>query len=254
VYRIGPERELIGKSLAQLQVEPSHEAGVELDDQALFGFVDRRTDFLPAWVQGRLTGRHGQHEELAIAVDGRVVATTWSFEGVDGTGFDAMVPEQALRNGRNDVVVLRVRHDGGTVRLEELRGTTVTVSLVRSAGREEIRASDGTVVRVRPGALRGFVQVATGSLVRFAGWAALASLAHRADSLVVIADGHQVFASPTAKLRPHRLLGYHRNVGFQFELPRGLLPPAGPGHHVRVYAVGGGFASELRVKGEWPWR
>jgi Sulfatase len=254
VYGIGPERGLIGKSLAQLQVEPSQDAGVELDGQALFGFVDRRTDFLPVWVQGRLTGRHGQHEELAIAVDGRVVATTWSFEGVDGTGFDAMVPEQALRNGRNDVVVLRVRHEGGTVRLQELRGTTVTVSLVRSAGREEIRASDGTVVPVRPGALRGFVQVATGPLVRFAGWAALASLAHRADSLVVIADGHQVFASPTAQLRPHRLLGYHLNVGFQFELPQGLLPPAGTGHDVRVYAVGGGFASELRVKGPWPWR
>jgi hypothetical protein len=254
LYRIGPERGLIGRSLAQLQVERSQEAGVELEGQALFGFVDRRTDLLPAWVEGRLIGRHGQHEELAIAVDGRVAATTWSFKGVDGTGFDAMVPEQALLNGRNHVVVLRIRRDGGRVRLEELRGTTVTASLVRSAGREEIRGSDGTVVPVHAGALRGFVQVAPGSLVRFAGWAALASLAHRADSIVVLADGHQVFASPTAKLRPHRLLGYHLNVGFQFELPRGLLPPASPGHDVRVYAVGGGFASELRIKGQWPWR
>jgi hypothetical protein len=253
VYRIGPDGGLIGKSLAQLRVQPSQDAGVELDGQELLSFVDRRTDFLPAWIQGRLTGRHGRHEELAIAVDGRIAATTWSFEGVDGTGFDAMVPEQALRSGRNDVAVFRVRREAGTVRLEELRGTTVTVSLVRSGPHEEIRSSDGTVVPVRAGALRGFVQVAQGSLVRFSGWAALASLAHRADSLVVLADGHQVFAAPTAKLRPHRVLGYHRNVGFQFELPPGLLPAPGPGHDVRVFAVGGGLASELRVKGAWPW-
>jgi hypothetical protein len=253
VYRIGPEADLIGKSLAQLPVEPSRDAGVELDGEELLSAVDRRTDLLPTWVQGRLTGRHGQHEELAIAVDRRIVATTWSFEGTDGTGFDAMVPEQALPNGRNAVAVLLVRHEGGTQTLEELRGTAAGATLVERGGREEIHSSDGTVIPVRAGALRGFVQLAPGALLRFSGWAAVARLTHRADSLAVFADGKQVFSSPTGKLQPHRVLGFRRNFGFQFELPQGLLPSPGSQHRVRVFGISGDVASELRVKGEWPW-
>ncbi len=253
VFRAGPEPDLIGKSLTELPVAPAGDAGVELDGQELLSVVDRHTDLLPTWVQGRLTGPHRQHEELAIAVDRRIVATTWSFEGTDGAGFDAMVPEAALRNGRNDVAVLLVRHDGGTRTLEELRGSTAGATLVARGGAEEIRSSDETVTPVRAGALRGFVQVAPGALLRFSGWAANAGLTHRADRLAVFADGRQVFASPTGKLEPHRVLGYHRNFGFQFELPPGLLPGKGAGHRVRVLGISGNVASELRVKGEWPW-
>jgi hypothetical protein len=246
VYRIGPDRDLIGRPVSSLRVEPSAGAGVDLDGQELLSYVDRRTDFLPTWIQGRLTGRHGQHEELAIAVNGRIEATTWSFEGVDGTGFDAMVPERSLRSGRNDVAVLLVRPDG---KLEQLQGGTTSARL--ADGR--IRSSDGSVVPVRPRALRGFVEVKTGPLVRFSGWAARASLAHRADSLAVFVDGKQVFASPTAKLAPHRVLGYRRNVGFQFELPQGLLPAPGSAHRVQIFAIAQDIATELRRKGEWPW-
>ena len=246
VYRIGPAAGLIGKPLSSLRVEPSADAGVDLDGQELLSYVDRRTDFLPTWVQGRLTGRHGRHEKLAIAVNGRIEATTWSFEGVDGTGFDAMVPEKSLRTGRNDVAVLLVRPDGT---LEQLQGATTSARL--ADGR--IRSSDGSVVPVREKALRGFVEVKIGALTRFSGWAARASLAHRADSLAVFVDGKQVFSSPTAKLAPHRVLGYKRNVGFQFELPQGLLPAPGSAHRVQVIAIAQGVASKLRRKGEWPW-
>ena len=62
-----------------------------------------------------------------------------------------------------------------------------------------------------------------------------------------------IFASPTAKLAPHRVLGYKRNVGFQFELPQGLLPAPGSAHRVQVIAIAQGVASKLRRKGEWPW-
>ena len=179
-------------------------------------------------------------------MNGRIEATTWSFEGVDGTGFDAMVPEKSLRTGRNDVAVLLVRPDGT---LEQLQGATTSARL--ADGR--IRSSDGSVVPVREKALRGFVEVKTGALTRFSGWAARASLAHRADSLAVFVDGKQVFSSPTAKLAPHRVLGYKRNVGFQFELPQGLLPAPGSAHRVQVIAIAQGVASKLRRKGEWPW-
>ena len=77
--------------------------------------------------------------------------------------------------------------------------------------------------------------------------------AERADSVMVFADGREVFSAPTAQLLPHRVFKQSGLFGFQFELPRGLLPPQGSGHRVRVFAIRLGVATELRRKPVWPW-
>ena len=41
--------------------------------------------------------------------------------------------------------------------------------------------------------------------------------------------------------------------GFQFDLPASLLPKPGSRHKVRVFAVRGGAAGELRYLRTWPW-
>ena len=253
LYRIGPDPDLVGRELSELPVRPSEGAGVELQGQQLLSVVDKRTDLLPTWVEGRLTGRHGQNENVAIAINGRIAAMTRTFEGSGGTSFAAMVPEDALHNGRNDVGVLLVRRDGGTRTLEELRGSSTTTTLVRRGGRELLVSSDGTRVPVRAGALRGLVQLFPGRLLGFSGWAAEPALTHRADSIAVIADGKEVFASPTDQLLPHRIFPHKGLFGFHFELPKALLPPEGPGHRVRIFAIRDGVATELRTKGAWPW-
>jgi Sulfatase len=255
LYRLGPNPDLIGRPLSSLSVEPSEDAGVALDGRELLSVVDRHTDLLPTWIQGHLTGDHEQNEDLAVAVNGTIAAVTRSFPGPGGeTFFSAMVPEDALRNGHNDVAVLLVRGEGGTRTFEELRGSTVaTTRLVRQAGGETIRSSAGTSIPVRPGALRGIVQFLPGPLLGFSGWAAQKNLKHRADSISVFADGRQVFSAPTEQLLPHRVLNQSGLYGFHFELPRALLPPVGSDHRVRIFAVRLGVASELRVKRGWPW-
>ena len=70
LYRIGPHPELLGRSVSDLVVEPSRSAGVSLTGPMLLNAVDRRSDLAPTWVQGRLTGAHGENEDLAIAVGG----------------------------------------------------------------------------------------------------------------------------------------------------------------------------------------
>jgi hypothetical protein len=256
LYRLGPNPDLIGRPLSTLSVEPSQNEGVDLDGRELLSVVDRHTDLLPTWIQGHLTGNHEQNEELAVAVNGTVAAVTRSFPGPGGeTFFSAMVPEKALRNRHNDVAVLAVRRAGGPRSFEELRGSTAaTMRLARRGGGEVIRSSDGTSVPVRPGALRGVVQFLPGPLLGFSGWAAERKLTHRADSISVFADGRQVFSSPTEQLLPHRVLNQSGLFGFHFELPRGLLPPLGSHHRVRIFAIRFGIASELPVKSGWPWR
>ena len=254
IYRVGPDRDLVGRELSELPVRPSEDAGVELDGQELLNVVDKHTDLLPTWVQGRLTGQHPSSANVAIAVNGRVAAVTKTFEGSGGTSFAAMVPGSSLRDGRNDISVLLVAHeDGGERTLEELHGNSTTTTLVRRADRELLVSSDGTRVPVRAGALRGLVQLFPGQLLGFSGWAAEPALTHRADSIAVIADGKEVFASPTDQLLPHRIFPHKGLFGFHFELPKGLLPAQGTGHRVRVFAIRDGVATQLRVKGAWPW-
>ncbi len=253
VYRIGPDRDLVGRRLSELPVTPSQSAGVELQGQQLLNVVDTHTDLLPTWVEGRLTGKHPSSANVAIAVNGRVAAVTKTFEGGGATSFAAMVPASALRNGHNDVTVLLVGHDEGERTLEQLRGSSTTTTLVRRGGREVLVSSDGTRVPVRPGALRGMVQLFPGSLLGFSGWAAEPALTHRADSIAVVADGKEVFASPTDQLLPHRIFPHKGLFGFHFELPKGLLPRPGSKHHVRVFAIRNDVATELPTKGAWEW-
>ena len=180
ILRIGPDPDLIGRPLSKLPVEPSESAGVDLDGRELLDVVDKHTDLLPTWIQGGLTGQHGKNEEIAIAVNGRIEAMTRTFQGVDGTGFGGMVPESALRNGRNAVTIIVVHHDGGTRSFESLRGTNETTQLVRRGGVELIRSSEGTPIPIRAHGLRGHIQVKPGTLDVFDGWAAVPSLLHRA--------------------------------------------------------------------------
>ena len=245
VYRIGPNQDLLGRPVSSLSVEPSEKLHVSLDSSELLRIVDRDTDLLPTRIQGTIDGTHGQDVQLAVAVNGRIAAVTRTNQLLGQTYFSAMVPEDTLRNGRNDVQVLVVH--GKT--FEQLPGSSETATLVGGV----IKSPVGAAIPVRKSALRGQVQFLEGELDGLSGWAAQRNLKHRADSVMVFADGREVFAAPTAQLLPHRIGRQSGLFGFHFELPKALLPPPGAGHHVRVIAIRNGVAMELPRKPPWPW-
>ena len=76
---------------------------------------------------------------------------------------------------------------------------------------------------------------------------AIRSLA-RPGLLFIDPTGKELAFLPTGPTNQSGLFGFH------FELPRGLLPPLGSQHRVRIFAVRLGVASELPVKPGWPWR
>ena len=257
LYRIGPHRNLLGRSVSSLPVRPSRSAGVELEGQPLLRVVDRRSDLLPTYLQGHLTGRHGHDADLAIAVNGEIAAVTRTFDQGGQTKFAAMVPEDVMHDGRNDVSVFVVSSSGGKTRLAELRGSSETTVLRTRGSRETIASSNGKVTRVVPHALRGSVHVSSRSNFVFAGWASDRRLRQKVGAIMVFADGQQVFASRASLIQPHSVLGQKaakQRFAFRFELPRPLLPPPGSVHRVRVFAIRGRVASELRYTGAYPWR
>ena len=102
---IGPNTELIG--------QPPSAAGepldVELATPQEYRRVDPDTGFVPAHVIGRVRGPDQHPRDIAVAVNGTIVAVGNTFklsEGEEAELFSVMVPESAFRRGSNDVQVL----------------------------------------------------------------------------------------------------------------------------------------------------
>jgi hypothetical protein len=86
---------------------PPGDGQVELEEPGQFEDVDPDAPLLPVWVSGRVTALPGG-SQVAIAVNGRVEATTW----VERGRFAAIVPPRALRAGANSVEILEIAGDG----------------------------------------------------------------------------------------------------------------------------------------------
>jgi hypothetical protein len=74
---------------------------------------------VPTQVAGRVRGSAPNRErDIAIAVNGRIVAVGRSFHlrGQAVESYSVMVPEDSLREGRNEIEVLEVA-DNGTMGL-----------------------------------------------------------------------------------------------------------------------------------------
>ncbi|MEP6976727.1 MAG: sulfatase-like hydrolase/transferase [Thermoleophilia bacterium] len=255
LYRIGPHHRLVGRTVAGLRVRPSVDGTDELDGRMLLGAVDRDSDLLPSYIEGKIKGSVTRDQALAVAVNGRIAATTRTFVENGEMRFSASVPENALHAGENAVAVYAVRGNEPRLVLEQLRDSDRGFTLEERDGREVIESA-GRTLAIRPGALRGTVRVASKSTgFAFTGNAKHVKARRPIHTLVVFVEGRGVYWGRSEDLRPHHILGQarEREDAFVFELPRSLLPPRGRDNEVRVFAVRLGIASELRYVGEWFW-
>jgi hypothetical protein len=107
IYRIGPRQELIG--------QPASAAGeklpVELSFAQDYENVDPESGYVPTHVVGRVQGGGDEKRDIAVAVNGTIVAVGNTFTlavGDEGELVSVMVPESAFRRGRNQVEVFEV--------------------------------------------------------------------------------------------------------------------------------------------------
>jgi len=131
LYAIGPVRQVIGRPLTgitrlRLGDEPVSPPG-RLQASVIKAFEIRNVNplsrLVPALVSGHIRGgRGGLRHDLAIAVNGRVVATGRSFflRGSSHEGYAVMVPETAFHPGRNSLHVLAVGRRGKRLRFRLL--------------------------------------------------------------------------------------------------------------------------------------
>lgn len=116
LYRIGPNRDLIGKSAASLDPQPQGDVSAELQDAGNYDDVDPDSDFLPthpvAIVSG---GQAGETRDVVIAVNGTIQASTETFSlatDPDQELISAMIPPWSLKAGKNEIAFYEVLPDG----------------------------------------------------------------------------------------------------------------------------------------------
>ena len=255
VYRFGTHRELIGRLVTRLTVRPSSRLQAQIESRALFDDVDPDAELLPNYVSGSLTGAGSRTLDLAIAVNGKIAATTQTFVQDGQTRFAAFVPEDSLHRGKNAVDVLAVASGGAKPVLAEVRGGDFGLVLRERVGREDIETRDGKRTAINPKAIAGTVRAsATKGGFDFQGKADTVKPRGLVGTIVVFADGKAVFVGRASDLRPLKFLGAQPGKDrFDFELPSGVLPATGTAHSVRVFATRGRVASELAYRGSWPW-
>jgi hypothetical protein len=120
---LGPRGDLLGRTVVGAECTAGAGLDYDLERRPLFEAVDLASGFVPAQIDGLVKGfRAVSGVDLAIAVNGSVVATTRSFELGAGDVFpwSAIAPESSFADGANTVELFAVRPPGSDCALEPL--------------------------------------------------------------------------------------------------------------------------------------
>lgn len=113
LYRFGPNKELVGQHLDELDVVGSPQHMIYVHEANLLADIDPLQPILPAAISGYIlsasaTNRKAERD-VAIAVNGTILSVTRTFLNGTQERFAAMIPETSLRKGANRVEVFLVR-------------------------------------------------------------------------------------------------------------------------------------------------
>jgi hypothetical protein len=106
------------------RVVRSRRARLRVRGAIWFSSVVPETGFVPAHVQGLIRpGRPGGGRPLAVAVNGTIFATAYSFSlrGSRAEYVSLVLPEDVLRRGRNRLQVLEIGRHGRLITLADVR-------------------------------------------------------------------------------------------------------------------------------------
>jgi len=253
LFRIGPHKELVGRRVSDVSVAQEGNQIVELDWPTAFDNVDPEATFVPAHITGRVFSREDAGPvNLAVAVNSVIRAVTRTYQEGHIRKFTALIPDTVFRPGKNDVEVFVVSEATGQLRLHRTSQSALTYSLTSSGtSGEAILSSDGTFIRVIPGALGGSPDYTffLDDHATFGGWAADVKSFQLPEAILIFVDGEFFYSGRTNSERPDVAKFYGNSAlqmaGFDYDLPlKSFRNSTNP--KVRFFAVSkNGVASEL---------
>jgi hypothetical protein len=119
MYGIGPRPDLGGRPLSDFSLDPPGKVRAVLYRPERWRNVHTSSWLLPLHVTGRITGGNPADRKLAVAVNGQIAATGWSFTPVGKTkwSMSILIPQSALRPGANDVRIYEATGESTLQRL-----------------------------------------------------------------------------------------------------------------------------------------
>jgi hypothetical protein len=122
-WAVGPNRELVGRPLATVAQAGVQPAQVRFDHPEELRAWSPDQTWSPSHVSGAILGLPaGRTTPLAVAVNGRIAAVSWTYPFTGKARFSAIVPDSAFRPGANQVQVFEVQGSGQAASLLRLGG------------------------------------------------------------------------------------------------------------------------------------
>jgi hypothetical protein len=176
LFNFGPFPELVGTTPESAETGPPAEGQVVLEGASLYLDVELDAGFLPLQIWGRWSGMSQDRlpRQLAIAVNGVIRTTTRTYE-IAGYHdyFSALLPEDALSSGHNQVQVFDIDGSADRPVLRELvQADWAPMRLLSSEQGERLVLGDGSEYPVQPEVRPGDVETVidqTGALVYLQG-------------------------------------------------------------------------------------
>jgi hypothetical protein len=115
------EYDIVGQEVGN--ADPREKGGgprADIWGKRAFRNLDLAQPVLPLRTMGKLQGLSATDSSvpLAIALNGRIAAVTWSYPKDDSVLFSAMLPQTFLRSGDNEIAVYAIgQADDGSIRL-----------------------------------------------------------------------------------------------------------------------------------------
>jgi Sulfatase len=117
MYSFGPRPELLGRRVANMALRPPGQERAVLTGARRYTKVNPASGLVPAHVVGRIVpGKHRGGRFVAVGVNGFIAGTgrTFTLQGQDSEQFSVLIPERALRTGKNRLEL--VLADGNQLR------------------------------------------------------------------------------------------------------------------------------------------
>jgi hypothetical protein len=240
LFLVGPHADLIGRLVTSVPAAPAVPVGVEIDDPGTLAEVDPTRDPLPALVSGSLVGTGAAVGlPLALALNGRIAASSYSFAAIDGTPrFSALLPESALVAGENRLSVwVQVATAGGLA----LAPTGAAAPVIFSWRDGAVLGADGQPIPW----FGDTIGQAHRSGAELVGWVRRTAEREFPSRLLVFADGKLI---GNLALRPGaNELGVRpgKSKRFPFAIPLAADTP--PGASLFAVAIVGGRAAHITL-------
>jgi hypothetical protein len=229
IFAPGRDGDLVGQAVRDLGWREAPEMSVRLDDGDLLKHVDSGASYLPTCLRGEVQFDHNSSKPvtLAVAVNGVVRATCQTEAPAEGKArWSALLPEGALRSGRNDIAVFGLaRKDSGEPCLERAVLRSGHRTTVHAPAAQSLCGLDGQPLRITPRCLAGCldqVRLVDGC-VEFAGWSANVTRQILPDSILIYVNDRLFYAgkpnTPRADVAESTGIPALERAGFTFALP-----------------------------------